>query len=161
MRKTIWAPWRMDFIIEAQKKSRGCLFCQIPRLGVSQKNLVLYADKDAYVVLNRYPYTIGHLLVIPKRHVAQFSQIKPKEHQKMGELIASSIKALKKGYRAQGFNIGLNIGAVAGAGIKKHIHYHVIPRWRGDSNCLPILSDARLVSEHIRETYKRLVKYFR
>lgn len=160
MTKILWAPWRMEFITKVHKKSVSCIFCTLPKKGNPRKNLVLHQGRGAFVLLNRYPYTNGHLLVIPNRHFNLFEEITDKEHQEMGVLISRSIKALKKGVKAQGFNVGLNLGKAAGAGIEGHLHYHVVPRWMGDSNFMPVVGKTRTMPEYIDETYLKLKKYF-
>lgn len=161
MKKVIWAPWRMEFIRDAMdQKIEGCIFCTLPKEGVGAQSLVLYQGKHSFVILNRYPYTNGHLMVVPNRHVSDFTLLKPEEHQEMGELISRSIKALKAEVMAQGFNIGLNLGDVAGAGIKDHLHYHVVPRWKGDNNFMAVLDDVRMMPQHLSETYEKVLQHF-
>lgn len=161
MTERIWAPWRMDFIRRVhQRRDKKCIFCSLPKKKAGPGTLVLYRGKRAYVILNRYPYINGHLMVVPCCHLASFERLKPEEHQELGMLVGRAIRALKKEYHAQGFNVGLNLGTVAGAGIKGHIHYHVIPRWRGDSNIMPVLANTRVVLEALGTTYQRLKKYF-
>ncbi|MDO8519733.1 MAG: HIT domain-containing protein [Deltaproteobacteria bacterium] len=160
MTQILWAPWRMEFISKAHKKVRGCIFCSLPKKGNPRKNLVLHRGKKAFVLLNRYPYTNGHLLISPFRHFNLFEEITAEEHREMGELVARSIAALKRSVHPQGFNVGLNLGKAAGAGIEGHLHYHVVPRWVGDSNFMPIIGGTRSMPEYIDETYVKLKKYF-
>jgi len=158
--RVLWAPWRMDFILGARKGIDGCIFCDLPKQKKSVKNLVLHKGKKAFVMLNRYPYSNGHLMVVPFRHVADFGKINQQEHQELGSLMGRSITALKKGLHVDGINIGMNLGKVAGAGIDDHVHYHVVPRWLGDSNFMPVIGKARVVPESLKDTYKRLAKCF-
>lgn len=165
--KTLWAPWRLPYLLEASKANRGksmkksiCIFCNASRGAPSVTNLVLAKGKFAYVVMNKYPYANGHLMVIPMRHVPELTKLKSDEHAELGLLLSQCSVVLKKYAHCDGFNIGMNLGEAAGAGIKDHLHYHIVPRWNGDHNFMPILADARVVPEHLEETYAKLKKYF-
>lgn len=158
--KRLWAPWRMDFVENVHKYRGTCIFCDLPKKGLNAKTLVLYKGKTAYVILNRYPYSNGHLMVVPFRHLSRFETLKVEEHMEIGLLVSASIQALKKECKAQGFNVGLNLGKAAGAGIKGHLHYHIVPRWIGDHNLMAVLSDIRTMPEHLERTYNRLKPYF-
>lgn len=158
--KSLWAPWRMEFIEGTRPQPEGCIFCELSREKKSVKNLICHHGKKAFVILNRYPYSNGHLMVIPYRHVGNFEEITPAEHQEIGALISRSLKALKKALNAQGFNVGLNLGKAAGAGIESHVHYHVVPRWIGDVNFMPVVGEVRVLPEFIELTYKKLAKCF-
>ena len=161
MPKILWAPWRMAFIERVHRAGRGrCIFCDLPSRGVSAKTLVIHRGKRVFVILNRYPYTNGHLMVVPIRHVGDIGELTSAEHQDLGRGVSLSIKVLKKGLKAQGFNVGLNLGKIAGAGIDSHIHYHVVPRWQGDSNFVPVIGGIRTLPEYIETTYKRLRPLF-
>lgn len=151
----------MAFIEKAHRSGKGrCIFCDLPRRGISPKTLVIYRGKRIFVILNRYPYTNGHLMVVPNRHIGDVGELTAEEHQDLGRGVALSIKVLRKGLKAQGFNVGLNIGKIAGAGIDKHVHYHVVPRWQGDSNFVPVIGGIRTMPEYIETTYKRLRPFF-
>lgn len=151
----------MAFIEKAHRAGSGrCIFCDLPRRGLSVRTLVLHRGKRVFVILNRYPYTNGHLMLVPNRHIGDISGLSLEEHQDLGRGIAVSIRILKKGLKAQGFNVGLNLGKIAGAGIDKHIHYHVVPRWQGDSNFVPVIGGIRTMPEYIETTYKRLRPHF-
>jgi len=158
--KVLWAPWRMDFILRAREKSASCIFCDLPKEKKSAQNLVLHKGKKAFVILNRYPYSNGHLMVVPRRHLALVQDLNAVEHAELGFLMGRSIKALKKAFNPGGFNIGLNLGRVAGAGIEDHIHYHVVPRWVGDASFMPVVGNARVIPEAVKETYRKLAKVF-
>lgn len=163
--KSLWAPWRMKFIEEFHKKGISqepthCLFCTLQQQPKSIKSLVLFKGKRAFVVLNRYPYTNGHLMVVPKRHVADFESLSAGEHQDIANLSARAIKALKKISHPHGFNVGLNLGKAAGAGIEGHLHTHVVPRWVGDSNFMPVIGETRTLPEFVAQTYKKLARCF-
>lgn len=166
--KTLWAPWRLPYLLEASAAKRGesmkkkptCIFCDAASGKPRVDNLVVHKGKLAYVVMNKYPYSNGHLMIIPRRHVSEIQKITRAEHAEMGELISRSAAALKKYAGCDGFNVGMNLGEAAGAGIKDHLHYHIVPRWHGDHNFMPILADARVVPEHLHETYAKLRALF-
>ena len=153
--KTMWAPWRIEYI-KAEKED-GCVFCQ----ALSEKNdLTLFAGNTTMVVMNKYPYINGHLLVSPIKHISRLDQLNKNE---MGDLLVTvekSVEALKKVMSPDGFNIGLNLGKVAGAGIEDHLHFHIVPRWFGDTNALTVFADIRVIPEHIEETYNNLKPCF-
>ena len=179
--KTIWAPWRISYLTQstegavklkskqAHKKTNAkkiremsapCPFCDAAQMPVSSETLVLKKGRLAYVIMNKYPYANGHLMVIPLRHIASFEDLTPAEHKEIGDLISRSVQVLKKYGLCDGFNIGMNLGQAAGAGILGHIHYHVVPRWQGDHNFMPVLADVRVVPEHMLATYEKLKKIF-
>lgn len=161
MTKTLWAPWRMEFIAGAHgKKQRGCVFCRLLKKGVSAESLVVFRGNSGFVLLNRYPYTNGHLLVIPLRHFNKLEEATKSEINELGRLLSRSVSVLKKAIHPQGFNIGMNIGRSAGAGIEGHLHYHVVPRWTGDSNFMPVVGNTKVMPEYIERTYKRLKSFF-
>ena len=137
--KNLFAPWRLEFI--TGKRPEGCVFCKLPaEAGRSRENLVLHVGEKAFVVMNRYPYTAGHLLVIPLRHTSDFASLTGEENSEISELLQRSLRVLGEIYRPDGFNLGMNLGAAAGAGIREHLHWHVVPRWYGDTNFLPVLA---------------------
>lgn len=163
--KKLWAPWRLSYILGTKdknrsKKSSDCVFCKARKTSLSPGNLILYKSKHAFVILNKYPYANGHLMVIPNRHICDFTQLTVLEHEEMAKLLSLSHEALKKALKAQGFNIGMNLGEMAGAGIKDHLHYHVVPRWKGDHNFMPVLGDLRIMPEYLKDTYLKLKKHF-
>lgn len=160
MTQNLWAPWRMEFIGKAHQNSGGCIFCALPKKKPNPKTLVLFTNKIAFVIMNRFPYTNGHLMVVPRRHVGSFDKLINQEHQELGNLLGQCLKVLQKALKPQGYNIGMNLGKVAGAGIKNHLHYHLVPRWVGDTNFMPVFADVRTLPEHLVETYKKLKRYF-
>ena len=153
--KTLWAPWRMEYILS--DKEDDCIFCD----GLSNNNdLTLLKGDDTMVMMNKFPYINGHLLVAPVRHISGLDQLSKFE---MGELLASvdrSVQILKRVMKPDGFNVGLNLGKVAGAGVEEHLHFHVVPRWFGDTNALTVFADVRVIPEHIKATYDNLKPYF-
>ncbi len=143
-----------------KKKVPGCVFCKLFSSKNLQESLILHRDKTAYVVMNRFPYTNGHLLVIPRRHTAHFESLTEKEVLQVMKLTSTCIQILKKAVRPQGFNLGCNLERVAGAGIAEHIHFHVVPRWLGDTNFMTVIGDTRLLSEQLQKTYAKLLPGF-
>lgn len=158
--KRLWAPWRAEYISSITPECRDCLFCYLKKMKDDKKSLILYRGKKAFVVMNRYPYNSGHLMVAPLRHLASFEELKPTEGSEILELIKLSIKALRREFKPRGFNVGANLGAVAGAGVTGHLHLHIVPRWQGDTNFMPIFAETKVVSEHLERTYERLVRRF-
>ncbi|MBW2430020.1 MAG: HIT domain-containing protein [Deltaproteobacteria bacterium] len=153
--KTMWAPWRMEYILSG--KQDGCVFCEA--LTVND-DLTLYAGNDTMVMMNKYPYINGHLLVAPVKHLSGLDQLDKRE---MGELLATvekSLGILKQVMNPDGFNVGLNLGKVAGAGVEEHLHFHIVPRWFGDTNALTVFADVRVIPEHLQATYDNLKPYF-
>lgn len=152
--KNLWAPWRKEFILGPREK--GCIFCKLPRKKDDRNNLILYRGKHNFIILNRYPYNNGHLMVIPYRHTKDLARLKPAEQAEMLELSGLSVKALEKSMFPQGHNLGINLGAAGGAGIRDHLHLHVVPRWVGDTNWMPVLAETKTMIEYLWETYDRL-----
>lgn len=137
-----------------------CVFCELAEAPLNEKSLVLHRGEHNYVVMNRFPYVNGHLLVIPYSHKARLKDLEGESHKEIMSLSATCMDILEKGLNAQGFNCGLNVGRVAGAGILDHFHWHIVPRWEGDSNFLPVLGGARTMPEYLSETYKRIKPLF-
>ncbi len=155
--KRIWAPWRIEYIVG--EKEKGCIFCNAIRKDELEA-LVLYKSDLSIVIMNRYPYTNGHIMVAPKRHVGNIEKLFKDEELDIFELIKVSISALKESLYPEGFNIGVNLGKVAGAGVEEHIHFHIVPRWNGDTNFMPVLADIKVMPEYILETYKKIKPKF-
>lgn len=156
----LWAPWRMAYIKSASELSEGCLFCRITAEANDEENLILYRGKLAFVMLNKFPYTNGHMMVVPYRHIAAMNLLSQEEHIELGRLLAAACDALSNTAKPQGFNIGMNLGRIAGAGIADHLHYHVVPRWAGDTNFMPVLSDTRVISDSLEAAYYDLKPQF-
>ena len=156
----LWAPWRMKFIEGLRNEGSGCLFCEMAAEGDDRKRLILHRGKFCYTMMNRYPYTNGHIMIVPYKHTGSLSGLEGDERSEVMDVCASAVDIMEDALNADGFNCGLNIGAVAGAGIKDHVHLHVVPRWQGDSNFMPIIADARSMPEYLEETYDRLVGGF-
>ena len=153
--ETMWAPWRMEYIL-AEKEDR-CIFCD----ALSQSDdLTLFKGSDTMVMMNKFPYINGHLLVAPVRHLSGLDQLSKDE---MGEILATvdrSVEILKQVMNPDGFNVGLNLGKVAGAGVEEHLHFHIVPRWLGDTNALTVFADIRVIPEHLKTTYDNLKPHF-
>jgi ATP adenylyltransferase len=150
----IWAPWRGAYI--DSKKPEGCILCDKPREDNDPANLILFRGALNYIMLNAYPYNPGHVMVIPFRHVSTPEDLTPEELREHAEIVAHAVQALRGIYNATGFNTGMNIGRVAGAGIDAHIHSHIVPRWQGDSNFMPVIGDTKVIPQALAETYEKL-----
>jgi ATP adenylyltransferase len=153
--KTIWAPWRIEYILNNKKD--GCVFCNATG---NREGLTLFANPEVMVVMNKFPYTNGHLLVAPVRHVSTLSHLSEKEMGRIMSMVEKSMGILKKAMNPDGFNVGLNIGKVAGAGIEEHLHFHIVPRWAGDVNALTVFADVRVIPEHLKSTHDHLKPFF-
>lgn len=160
--KRLWAPWRMEYILD-DKKLDTCLFCDISKAKKAddKKNLILYRSTHCFVMLNKYPYNSGHLMVVPYLHTPSFDGLSDKALLDLIKTIDMSVNVLKKVLNPDGFNLGLNFGKVAGAGMGSHMHKHIIPRWTGDTDTMPLISETRVMPEHIMATYKKLSKAFK
>lgn len=157
--KHLWAPWRLQYI--KGPPMPDCIFCTYPREGRDRERGILVQGRLAFVILNIYPYNSGHLMVVPHRHVADPADLTNDEQLEMQQLVVASIGALREVYRPEGFNIGMNIGRAAGAGIADHLHTHVVPRWVGDTNFMPILGETKVLPEELTVTYDRLAAVLR
>lgn len=158
-RRNLWAPWRIEYI--RGPRGQGCVFCRAVQQEQDREDLILHRGKTAFAILNRYPYTAGHLMVLPLRHVAQPGDLNPEEASELWALLLRSQRALDAVFHPQGYNVGMNLGKAAGAGIEEHLHLHVVPRWVGDTNFMPVLDDVRLISQYLLEMYDALVPAFR
>lgn len=151
---TLWAPWRIEYIKQA--KEPGCIFCTKPAQQQDEENFILFRGKTSFIIMNYYPYNNGHLMVVPFRHIADIVELTDAERLELMKLLALSKKALMKTMSPHGFNIGMNLGDVAGAGVKDHLHFHIVPRWNGDTNFMPISGHTKVVSEGLAETWESL-----
>ena len=152
--ENIWAPWRIQYILG--EKPEGCILCDKPVENKDIENYILYRGKNNFIMLNSYPYNPGHLLIAPYRHIANPEDLTEEERNEHFELISRSLGVLKKAFDPGGFNIGANIGKVAGAGIEEHFHSHIVPRWQGDTNYIPVLADLRIIPQALSDTYQML-----
>lgn len=159
--RILWAPWRMAYIrLFPSREGEGCFLCKAAGGNDDRKNLVIFRGKTCFVILNRYPYNNGHLMVAPYRHINSLLDLNEKESIEMMNLLKLSIKALKEEYKPDGFNIGLNLGKGAGAGVEDHIHFHIVPRWIGDTNFMPVISNTKVIPETLNETWQRIKEQF-
>jgi ATP adenylyltransferase len=153
----IWSPWRMEYI-QSEKKKDECVFCREIGREDGPLNLVIFRGQYAFVILNRYPYTSGHLMVVPYAHLASLEMLDPQTRAEIMELTSKALQVLAREYQPQGFNLGMNIGEAAGAGIIDHVHLHVVPRWNGDTNFMSSLGRTRVLPETLEDTYSRIRK---
>ncbi len=157
--KTLWTPWRMEYI-ETKTATKGCFFCAAPDSAHSVEDLILYRDRLLVVLMNRFPYANGHLLVAPARHVADIGELSSAESNALAAMLQRCTAILRRQLKPDGFNIGLNLGEVAGAGVASHLHWHIVPRWHGDHNYMTVLAEVRTIPEHINNTFARLLPEF-
>ncbi len=150
----LWAPWRIKYVQAA--KTRGCIFCQKAKQKRDAKNYIILRGKTVFSMLNIYPYNNGHLMVAPYRHIGQPDKLNEQETAELFSMVNDSVRKLRAKLKPQGFNIGMNIGKAAGAGIDKHLHVHVVPRWEGDTNFMPIISGTRVLAQSLDELYRML-----
>lgn len=163
----IWAPWRGEYVESVDNQDDGlCIFCREIKSDLQDNSksnpdgLVLFSDHKAVVVMNKFPYNSGHILIAPATHSSELETLDVDISNYLTELITKSIKALKSAYNPEGFNVGLNLGVAGGAGIPEHLHYHVVPRWKGDSNFMPVIGETKVMPEHILKTVEKLKPYF-
>ena len=163
MTERLWSPWRMAYIESAKdapEEADGCFLCDKPELGDDEKALIVARSEAAFVLLNTYPYSPGHLMVAPFRHVGELEELTDAELLDANHLLQRSIRALTAAMGPHGFNVGLNLGRVAGAGVPGHAHWHVVPRWNGDTNFMTVLGDVRVLPESLEATYAKLKPLF-
>jgi len=158
----MWAPWRMAYILsEAEEKEKGCIFCTFPAEDNDHKNLIIHRSKYCFVILNKYPYNNAHIMVVPYSHVSDILELNDEELLDIQKTIQKSVKVLRNEVKPHAMNIGMNLGRLAGAGIDEHLHYHIVPRWDGDTNFMPVLTDTKVISESLEETWQRLSSGFK
>ncbi|OGN97848.1 MAG: HIT family hydrolase [Chloroflexi bacterium RBG_13_51_36] len=150
----LWAPWRVEYIHSAADSR--CILCQKPRESNDEANCILYRGQHNFIILNAFPYNPGHLMIAPYRHIAGLQDLTDEEAKEHFDVVKKGLELLKEVMNPTGFNIGLNMGKVAGAGIAEHMHTHIVPRWQGDTNFMPVLSDTKVVSEAVSSTYSKL-----
>lgn len=154
----LWAPWRLEYI--TGERIDGCIFCIFPGEDDDRKNRVLARGKSAFVIMNTFPYSNGHLLIVPYRHVSDLTELTGDESLEVMQLVQRSLSVLKQAFAPDGFNIGVNQGTAAGAGIADHIHVHIVPRWNGDTNFMPVFADVKVIPEALEMTYDKLKPIF-
>jgi ATP adenylyltransferase len=157
----IWAPWRLEYVKDASKdKESECIFCAALDAGDDEENLIVHRGERCFVILNRYPYTNGHLMVAPYDHVAELQKLDDETLAEIMSLAQRGIAALETSYSPHGYNVGFNQGRVAGAGVEHHIHMHVVPRWGGDTNFMPVLGDTRVMNQTLEDSYETVKEAF-
>jgi len=158
--KVLWAPWRMAYIKKARKPTK-CIFCVKAKERRDARNLLLHRGRHGFVMMNLFPYNSGHLLIAPYRHVKSLEQLPDDAALDLLRLTSLSLKVLRDELKPEGFNVGINLGRVAGAGIEGHVHLHIVPRWNGDTNFMPLFGETRVMPEHLQATYRKLLARFR
>lgn len=154
----LWAPWRMDYIL-SEKRKKACIFCPAKKKTDAER-LILRRTPHSLVMLNRYPYAYAHLMVAPVRHVDDPGKLTEAEMADLFRNLGNALAVLKKTMRPGGFNVGMNLGAVGGAGVLRHLHFHIVPRWKGDMNFMPALAEVRMIPEHLQRTYEKIFDDF-
>ncbi len=154
----LWAPWRLEYIKSAVKSESDCFLCEAFNAGKDRDRLILHRGENAFVIMNLYPYNNGHLLVAPNRHAGDLDDLSVDELTELFVLVRRANNWLRKTYNPHGFNIGVNIGRVAGAGLPEHVHVHIVPRWNGDVNFMPVLGFVKVISEGLQSTYDTIRK---
>ena len=157
----IWAPWRLEYVKDASKDSeQECIFCAKPADGDDEANLIVHRGERCFVILNLFPYTNGHLMVAPFDHLGSITELPAETIAEMMELAQRAMRGLEQRYAPHGYNVGFNQGRVAGAGVEHHIHMHVVPRWGGDTNFMPVLADTRVMPQSLEQSYETLRDVF-
>ena len=152
--KRLWAPWRAPFILG--KKEKGCVFCNRLKMRDSVKNLILYRGETCFIILNKFPYNSGHTLVLPYRHIGQLEKLREEEANEMFALTRKAVVAIKRALKPASLNLGMNLGRVSGAGIPGHVHMHIVPRWTGDTNFMPVIGKSHVISVPLEPVYKAI-----
>jgi ATP adenylyltransferase len=156
--KQIWAPWRMEYIQEV--KSGDCIFCTLPSADDDNKNFILYRGKFCFIIMNIFPYNTGHVMISPYRHLSCITRLEENEFTEINRLTRKSVEILRTVKSPEGFNVGFNLGKAGGAGFDEHIHIHIVPRWNGDTNYMPVLAETKVHPEHLRTTYDTMLPHF-
>ena len=154
----LWAPWRIDYI--RTPKEKKCIFCQKSKSSDDDENLILYRGKESFIIMNFYPYSNGHLMISPFKHTADTNDISVSGNAEIMALANSSMGIIKETMNAEGFNFGANLGKAGGAGIEEHLHYHIVPRWIGDTSFMPVVGNTKVMVEGLKETWANLKPYF-
>jgi len=157
----LWAPWRMEYIQEAREPVReACIFCALPRAQADRDNLILWRGRWVFTILNKFPYNPGHLMVAPYTHTADLDALCPEELTDLMHGVRRAVGCLRAAMHPDGYNMGINLGLTAGAGVPGHVHFHVVPRWEGDHNFMPVLAETKVMPEHLRRTYDKVAPLF-
>jgi ATP adenylyltransferase len=156
--KRIWSPWRVQYI--RNQNPTECIFCVKPKENNDFQNFILFRGKLNFVIMNAFPYNPGHLMVVPYRHIGKLEDMNAEERNDHYEIVSRAVGILRESCKTDNFNVGMNLGRVAGAGIADHIHTHIVPRWNGDNNFMPVIGETRVISESMEDIYKRLKEKF-
>ncbi len=154
--ENLWAPWRMEYILSNAEQTEGCIFCELPKEQNDKKNLIAYRGEQCFVILNRFPYNNGHVMVVPYQHTRDILELNDEQLLDIQQTIKKTVQALRETMNPHAMNIGMNLGRVAGAGIEDHVHYHIVPRWNGDTNFMPVLGGTKVISEALNKTWAKL-----
>ncbi len=155
----LWAPWRSDYVTRPDKPCE-CVFCEAPREKTDKKTKILYRGKQSFAILNIYPYNCGHAMVAPYRHTGDFESLTGQELDEMNRIVRKLLKKMKKALSPHGFNLGINLGRAAGAGIEEHVHMHIVPRWSGDTNFMPVIAGDKVMPQSLESLWTKLrIKY--
>jgi ATP adenylyltransferase len=154
--ENLWTPWRMKYISGDSNPGGECVFCASPKLPDGPSNLIVHRGENVFVILNRFPYTTSHLMVVPFLHVPSIEDLAPATRAEMIEMLNDALKVLRAVYNPEGFNVGINMGSAAGAGIAEHAHIHIVPRWGGDTNFMSTIGETRVLPEELEDTFKRI-----
>lgn len=157
--KTVWAPWRIDYILG--EKPDHCIFCHADKENKDDETFILYRGKHSFTILNTYPYNNGHIMVAPYQHLSCLTKLDDPTALEIHQLTQESVRILRSVLNAEGFNVGINLGKVAGAGVEDHLHIHIVPRWNGDTNFMPVISDTKVFPEYLKATYDKLLPEFK
>ncbi|MEI8350572.1 MAG: HIT domain-containing protein [Candidatus Omnitrophota bacterium] len=155
--KKLWAPWRIKYVAKTQ--SKGCVLCRAYKRKNDTKNYIVLRSKYCFVLLNTFPYNNGHIMVVPNRHIASLEFLSTQEMLDMNKTLVTMIRVLRKVLRPHGFNVGINLGRVSGAGIDKHLHMHLVPRWSGDTNFMPVVAHTKVISQSLHSLQGEIKKY--
>ncbi|PTD94061.1 HIT family hydrolase [archaeon SCG-AAA382B04] len=157
-KQKLFAPWRVAYVKKVREGDNECIFCEKPEEDNDEENLILKRGDHNFIILNKYPYNPGHAMVVPYRHESNYSKLEKEEVLEKHELLSKFLEAAKEVFDPDGFNIGINLGRTAGAGIDDHVHTHIVPRWEGDNNFMPVISNTRVISQSIESSYNELKK---
>jgi len=157
--KTIWAPWRINYILS--EKPDYCIFCKALEEKEDEKNFIIKRGKHSFVIMNAYPYNNGHVMVAPYKHLACITDLNQETSLEIHFLTQESVRILRSVLNSEGFNIGMNLGKVAGAGVEDHVHIHIVPRWLGDTNFMPVIADTKVFPEYLKTTYEKLIPFYK
>jgi len=155
----LWAPWRMELVSKGEPPP-GCIFCDLPRGTDDRQNLILGRTANTFALLNKYPYNNGHLLVVPRKHTSDLQALEADESNELNEMLRVALGLVSRAYSPHGANLGMNLGRIAGAGIADHLHWHIVPRWSGDTNFMPVLSETKVMVEHLHASWDKLRPLF-